>query len=66
MLFVYGQWVSDYPKRLCHVMLLMLRFCLSVKYGSMQPSEMSSHATRQGTLGHSHLSSLIHCGLILT
>ena len=26
--------------------------------------EMSSHATRQGTLGHS-LSSLSHCGLIL-
>ena len=27
--------------------------------------EMSSHATRQGTLGYSHLSSLSHCGLIL-
>ena len=27
--------------------------------------EMSSHATRQGTLGHSHLSSLSHFGLIL-
>ena len=27
--------------------------------------EMSSHATRQGTLSHSHLSSLSHCGLIL-
>ena len=27
--------------------------------------ETSSHATRQGTLGHSHLSSLNHCGLIL-
>ena len=27
--------------------------------------EMSSHATRQGTLGHSRLSSLSHCGLIL-
>ena len=25
----------------------------------------SSHATRQGTLGHSRLSSLSHCGLIL-
>ena len=28
--------------------------------------ETSSHATRQGTLGHSRLSSLSHCGLILT
>ena len=27
--------------------------------------EMSSHAVRQGTLGHSRLSSLSHCGLIL-
>ena len=27
--------------------------------------ETSSQATRQGTLGHSHLSSLSHCGLIL-
>ena len=27
--------------------------------------ETSSHATRQGTLSHSHLSSLSHCGLIL-
>ena len=27
--------------------------------------ETSSHATHQGTLGHSHLSSLSHCGLIL-
>ena len=27
--------------------------------------EMSSHETRQGTLGHSRLSSLSHCGLIL-
>ena len=27
--------------------------------------ETSSHATRQRTLGHSHLSSLSHCGLIL-
>ena len=27
--------------------------------------EMSSHATHQGTLSHSHLSSLSHCGLIL-
>ena len=27
--------------------------------------EMSSHATRQRTLGHSRLSSLSHCGLIL-
>ena len=27
--------------------------------------EMSSQATRQGTLGHSHLSLLSHCGLIL-
>ena len=27
--------------------------------------ETSLHATRQGTLGHSHLSSLNHCGLIL-
>ena len=27
--------------------------------------EMSSHATRQGTLGHSRLSSLSHNGLIL-
>ena len=27
--------------------------------------EMSSHATCQGTLGHSRLSSLNHCGLIL-
>ena len=27
--------------------------------------ETSSHATRQGTLRHSHLSSLSHCGLIL-
>ena len=27
--------------------------------------ETSSHATRLGTLGHSRLSSLSHCGLIL-
>ena len=27
--------------------------------------ETSSHATRQGTLGHSRLSLLSHCGLIL-
>ena len=27
--------------------------------------ETSSHATRQGTFGHSRLSSLSHCGLIL-
>ena len=27
--------------------------------------ETSSHATRQGALGHSRLSSLSHCGLIL-
>ena len=27
--------------------------------------ETGSHATRQGTLGHSSLSSLSHCGLIL-
>ena len=27
--------------------------------------EMSSHATRQGPFGHSRLSSLSHCGLIL-
>ena len=27
--------------------------------------ETSSYATHQGTLGHSHLSSLSHCGLIL-
>ena len=27
--------------------------------------EMSSHTTCQGTFGHSHLSSLSHCGLIL-
>ena len=27
--------------------------------------ETSSHATRQETLGHSRLSSLSHCGLIL-
>ena len=27
--------------------------------------ETSSHATRQGTLGHSRLSSLSLCGLIL-
>ena len=27
--------------------------------------ETSSHATRNGTLGHSRLSSLSHCGLIL-
>ena len=27
--------------------------------------ETSSHATRQGTLGHSRLSSPSHCGLIL-
>ena len=27
--------------------------------------ETSSHATRQGTLGHSRLSWLSHCGLIL-
>ena len=27
--------------------------------------EMNSHATRQGTLGHSRLSSLSHFGLIL-
>ena len=27
--------------------------------------ETSSHATRQETLGHSRLSSLGHCGLIL-
>ena len=26
--------------------------------------ETSSHANRQGTLGHSRLSSLSHCGLI--
>ena len=28
--------------------------------------ETSSHATRQGTLGHSRLSLLSYCGLILT
>ena len=28
--------------------------------------KMSSHASHQGTLSHSHLSSLSHCGLILT
>ena len=28
--------------------------------------DTSSHATRQGTLGHSRLSSPSHCGLILT
>ena len=28
--------------------------------------ETSSHATYQETLGHSRLSSLSHCGLILT
>ena len=27
--------------------------------------ETSAQATRQGTLSHSHLSSLSHCGLIL-
>ena len=27
--------------------------------------EMSSHTTHQGALGHSHLSPLSHCGLIL-
>ena len=27
--------------------------------------ETSSHATHQGTIGHSRLSSLSHCGLIL-
>ena len=27
--------------------------------------ETSSHASRQGTLGHSRLSLLSHCGLIL-
>ena len=27
--------------------------------------EMSSHATRQAAFGHSRLSSLSHCGLIL-
>ena len=27
--------------------------------------ETSSHSSHQGTLGHSHLSSLSHCGLIL-
>ena len=27
--------------------------------------ETSSHASRQGTLGHSRLSSLSHCGLVL-
>ena len=27
--------------------------------------ETSRHTTRQGTLGHSRLSSLSHCGLIL-
>ena len=27
--------------------------------------EMSSHTAHQGTLGHSRLSSLSHCGLIL-
>ena len=27
--------------------------------------ETSSHATRQGTVSHGHLSSLSHCGLIL-
>ena len=28
--------------------------------------ETSSHATPEGTLSHSHLSSLSHCGLIMT
>ena len=28
--------------------------------------ETSSHVSREGTLGHSHLSSLSHHGLILT
>ena len=32
---------------------------------SRPSEETSSHATRQGTLGHSRLSSLSHCGLIL-
>ena len=27
--------------------------------------ETSSHATRQGTLGHSRLNSLNHCGMML-
>ena len=27
--------------------------------------DTSSHATRQGTLGYSRLSSLSHCGLLL-
>ena len=27
--------------------------------------ETSSHAARQGTLGHNRLTSLSHCGLIL-
>ena len=35
------------------------------RYSVESYSEMSSHATRQGTLGHSCLSSLSHCGLIL-
>ena len=35
------------------------------KHGVETYQETSSHATRQGTLGHSRLSSLRHCGLIL-
>ena len=33
--------------------------------GYPSENELTAHATRQGTLGHSHLSSLSYCGLIL-
>ena len=33
--------------------------------GYPSENELTAHATRQGTLGHSRLSSLSHCGLIL-
>ena len=35
------------------------------RHGVGTYQETSSHATRQGALSHSHLSSLSHCGLIL-
>ena len=35
------------------------------RHGVGTHKETSSHATRQGALGHSRLSSLSHCGLIL-
>ena len=35
------------------------------KHSMETNQEMSSHITCKETLGHSHLSSLNHCGLIL-